>query len=79
MPENPSPPTPTPPSPVPPPEPLPPNPSPAPLVGKLARVRPAGDTTYVTSASRFPQGTGYSFGNKKRSAGSTLAAQAASL
>jgi hypothetical protein len=43
--------------------------------GSDVAVAPMGDA----SASRFPQGSGYSFyfgcGNKKRSAGSTLAAQ----
>ena len=82
MPENPSPPTPTPPCPVPPPEPLPPNPP-----------RTSGSETvaFALSATQLirhisltlPTGKRLQFhfptGNKKRSAGSTLAAQAASL
>ena len=80
MPENPSPPTPTPPCPVPPLEPLPPNPPPYP--GRKCSRRPVGDARYVTQphASHRESATLYfPTGNKKRSAGSTLAAQAASL
>jgi hypothetical protein len=73
MPENPSPPGPIPAPPVPPPEPLPPNPSPP--VAKLSR-RPLGDATLPKGKRLQPYFAG---GNKKRSAGSTLAAQAASL
>ena len=77
MPENPSPPTPTPPCPVPPPEPLPPNPPPTP--GTTVAVA-LWETQHISLT--LPQGSATLYfpgGNKKRSAGSTLAAQAASL
>lgn len=79
--ENPSPPTPAPPIPVPPPEPLPPNPSPAPLLRDYDAYY-FGDATITTSASHFRHESASSYlpsGNKKRSAGSTLTDQAASL
>ena len=83
MPENPSPPRPTPQPPVPPPEPLPPNPSPAPLVGETVAIA-LWATQHIRHISlTLPTGKRLQFyfprGNKKRSAGSTLAAQAASL
>ena len=83
MPENPSPPRPTPQPPVPPPEPLPPNPSPAPLVGETVAIaswamRHIRHNRLTLHTERRLQSYLPS-GNKKRSAGSTLAAQAASL
>lgn len=82
MPENPSPPRPTPPPPVPPPEPLPPNPSPAPP-GETVAVALCGTQHIRHISLTLPTGKRRQFyfptGNKKRSAGSTLAAQAASL
>jgi hypothetical protein len=77
MPEKPSPPTPTPSPPVPPPEPLP-----SPPVAKL-QPSPTGDGDTPHIILTLPTGKRLQFyfarGNKKRSAGSTLAAHAASL